>query len=127
MGSGLSNREWVCCSLFAPIDHSSPENLITRHLIYQVGVLAARGPVGRLDQRLLQPTIALPRLGAQPFASADLGLRTESCPTDHVPLAGELVELDAQFRYDDLGNALVDPRDLIQDAYHLSLAACWVR
>ena len=34
MGSGLSNREWVCCSLFAPIDHSSPENLITRHLIY---------------------------------------------------------------------------------------------
>src|SRR5260370_25277658 len=93
----------------------------------QVGVLAARGPVGSLDQRLLQPTIALARLGAQPFASADLGLPTESGPTDHGPLAGELVELDAQFPYDDLGNALVDPRDLIQDAYHLSLAACWVR
>src|SRR5260221_120819 len=93
----------------------------------QVGVLAACGPVGSLDEGLLQPTIALTRLGAQPFASADLGLRTESCPADHVPLAGELVELDAQFRYDDLGNALVDPRDLIQDAYHLSLAACWVR
>ena len=83
--------------------------------------------MGRLDEGLLQPTIALPRLGIQPFASADLGLRTESCPADHMPLAGELVELDAQFRYDDLGNALVDPRDLIQDAQHPGLAACWVR
>jgi hypothetical protein len=44
-----------------------------------------------------------------------------------MPRASELVELDAQFRYDNLGNALVDTRHLIQDAYHLGLAACWDR
>jgi hypothetical protein len=76
----------------------------------QVGVLAARGPVGGLDEGLLQPTIALTRLGAQPFPGADLGLRAESCPTDQMSRASELVELDAQFRYDNLGNALVDTR-----------------
>jgi hypothetical protein len=43
----------------------------------QVGVLAARGPVGGLDEGLLQPTIALTRLGAQPFTGADLGLRAD--------------------------------------------------
>ena len=34
MGSGFSNGEWLCCSLFALIAHSSPENLLTCHLIY---------------------------------------------------------------------------------------------
>jgi hypothetical protein len=93
----------------------------------QVSVLAARGPVGGLDEGLLQPTIALARLGAQPFAGADLGLRAQSSPTEQVPRASELVEPDAQVRYDDLGNALVDPRHLIQDGHHLGLAACRVR
>jgi type I restriction enzyme, R subunit len=31
----FSNDQWVCCSLFAPSAHSSPENLLTYHLIYQ--------------------------------------------------------------------------------------------
>ena len=50
----------------------------------QVGILAMRGPVGRLDEGLLQPTIALARLGAQPFAGADFGLRAQSHPADLV-------------------------------------------
>ncbi len=89
----------------------------------QVRILAARRAVGGLNERLLQPAVALARLGAQPFPSADLGLRAQSCPADQVPFAGELIESDTQFRNDDLGNALVDPRHLIQDAQHLSLAA----
>jgi hypothetical protein len=37
MGSGFSNGSWLSCSLFAPIAHLSPENLLTCHLIYQEG------------------------------------------------------------------------------------------
>jgi hypothetical protein len=33
MGSGFSNGKWLCCSLFALSAHSSPENLLTCHLI----------------------------------------------------------------------------------------------
>jgi hypothetical protein len=35
MGSGFSNGEWLCCSLFASSAHSSRRNLLTCHLIYQ--------------------------------------------------------------------------------------------
>ncbi len=40
MGSGFSNGEWLCCSLFALIAHSSPENLLTCHLIYHLWIRA---------------------------------------------------------------------------------------
>ncbi len=36
MGSGFSNGEWLCCSRFALSAHSSPENLLTCHLIYHI-------------------------------------------------------------------------------------------
>jgi hypothetical protein len=36
MGSGFSRRIHPQCSLFAPIAHSSPENLLTCHLIYHL-------------------------------------------------------------------------------------------
>src|SRR6266571_3942921 len=36
MGSGFSNGSWLYCSLLAPIAHSSPQNLLTCHLIYQL-------------------------------------------------------------------------------------------
>ena len=35
MWGGFSNGERLCCSLFAPTAHSSPQNLLTCHLIYQ--------------------------------------------------------------------------------------------
>jgi hypothetical protein len=36
MGSGFSQGHLYQCLLFAPIAHSSPENLLTRHAYYQV-------------------------------------------------------------------------------------------
>jgi hypothetical protein len=36
MGSGFSHGQWLCCSLFAPIAHSWPSNLLRLHLIYQM-------------------------------------------------------------------------------------------
>jgi hypothetical protein len=36
VGSSFSNSQWLSCSLVAPIDHSSPDNLPTLHLIYQL-------------------------------------------------------------------------------------------
>src|SRR5260221_451342 len=34
--SGFSRCQWLSCSLFAPTAHSSPENLLTCHLIYHL-------------------------------------------------------------------------------------------
>jgi hypothetical protein len=36
MWSGFSSGEWLCCSLFTLIAYSSPENLLTCHLIYHL-------------------------------------------------------------------------------------------
>jgi hypothetical protein len=33
--AGFLKHYWLCCSLFAPSAHLSPENLLTCHLIYQ--------------------------------------------------------------------------------------------
>ena len=78
-------------------------------------------------ERLSQPAIALARFGAQPFASADLGRRTQASPGDQVTRASELVESGPQFGQHNLGNALVDARHLVQHAYHVGLPARRVR
>jgi hypothetical protein len=33
---GFSSNQWLCCSPFAPIAHSWPENLLTFQVIYQL-------------------------------------------------------------------------------------------
>ncbi len=85
----------------------------------EIGAFGPACAPGRLAKAGLEPFVALGGLPGFPFARAFVGARADAAPGGEVAGVGEVAHVDSDFGDDDMGVAVVNPRDFDQESDRL--------